>query len=241
MLMGLFDLLRPNRAGTAATRSALEEARDPRSDSQGAVTGLIQRILDIGLDGRGPYGSATEVARKALSAENGDVERAIARIVRTHAATAAGGGFVTGLGGFVTMPVALPANLFEFYVTATRMAGAIAVLRGYDLTSTEIRTAVLLTLVGSKSHDILTRAGVAVALPSGRLAGLALSRLPASAVMVINKAVGFRLLRGLVEKSVARLGRAIPVVGGVIGAGLDAWMMRRIADHARRELPRTQP
>ena len=33
------------------------------------------------------------------------------------------GGFVTGFGGFVTMPIALPVNVAEFYFVATRMTG----------------------------------------------------------------------------------------------------------------------
>ncbi len=235
--MGLLDLLRPNRTNTQATRSALDEATAPGSTSHGAITGMIQRILEIGIDGKGPYESAAQVAEKALGRSRGDIERAIDRVVSRHSTTGAAGGFVTGLGGFVTMPVALPANIFEFYVTATRMVAAIAVLRGYDAKSPEIRAAVLLTLVGSKSHEILNRAGVALAMPGGRLAGLALSRLPASAIMVINKAVGFRLLRGLVEKTVSRLGRAIPFAGGLVGGGLDWWMMRRIGSQARQEFP----
>ncbi|HPZ50021.1 MAG TPA: EcsC family protein [Propionibacteriaceae bacterium] len=236
--MGLLDLLRPNRPSTRATRSALAEAGAPQSLSHGAVSGLIQRILEIGIDGKGPYDSAAEVAEKALKASDGDVERAISRVIASHQRVVAAGGFVTGLGGFVTMPVALPANLFEFYVNATRMVGAVASLRGYDLTSPQIRTAVLLTLVGSRAHEILTNAGVALAMPGGRLAGLALSRLPASAIMVINKAVGFRLLKGLAQKTLSRFGRAIPLAGGVIGGGLDWWMLRRIARQAKHEFPR---
>ena len=34
-----------------------------------------------------------------------------------------------------------------------------------------------------------------------------------------------------------RLGRGIPIAGGFIGAGVDAWMMNRIADHAMKEFP----
>jgi hypothetical protein len=40
------------------------------------------------------------------------------------------------------MPVALPANVAEFYLIATRMVAAIADVRGYDVTDPQIRTAV---------------------------------------------------------------------------------------------------
>ena len=37
------------------------------------------------------------------------------------------------------MPVAVPVNVAEFYVQATRMVGGIATLRGYDLAEPEVR------------------------------------------------------------------------------------------------------
>jgi hypothetical protein len=147
----------------------------------------------------------------------------------------AAGGFLTGLGGFVTMPVALPANILEFYVQATRMVGAIASLRGYDITDERIRTAVLLTLVGSKSDDVLKKAGMSTG--GGRVASMALKNLPPAALMVVNKAVGFNLMRGVGGKLLTRLGRGLPVAGGFVGGGLDAYMMKKIADQAMKEFP----
>jgi hypothetical protein len=54
---------------------------------------------------------------------------------------------------------------------------------------------------------------------------------------MVNKAIGFRLLRGFGEKAFARLGRGVPVAGGFVGGGIDVWMMKRIADHALGEFP----
>ena len=133
------------------------------------------------------------------------------------------------------MPIALPANVLEFYVQATRMVGAIAILRGYDISEPRIRTAVLLTLVGSKSDDVLKKAGMSTG--GGRLASMALKNMPPAALMVVNKAVGFNLLRGVGSKLLGRLGRGVPVAGGLFGGGVDAFMMKKIADHAMKEFP----
>lgn len=150
----------------------------------------------------------------------------------------AAGGFITSLGGFVTMPVAIPANVFEFYVQATRMVGSIAHLRGYDVSRDEIRTAVLLTLVGNDATEALRESGVPVgALGGGAVTSLLVGRLPKSALMVVNKAVGFRVLRSVGQKTLARFGRLVPVAGGVLGGALDGWLMRRIAKSARKEFP----
>lgn len=236
--MGLFDIFRPktiNKVDIKTARSALDEARDPNGNSD-AITAMIQRILALGLDGRGLFKGAKATADAALKASGGDVEKAIDSLARGGIRTAAGGGFLTSLGGFVTMPVAIPANVLEFYVIATRTVGAIATLRGYDVADPTIRTAVLLTLVGSKSTDILNKAGVS--LGSNALGGLAERGLPKAAVMMINKAVGFRLLRTVGQKTLSRFGRAVPILGGGVGALADGAMMSKIAQQARSEFPR---
>jgi EcsC family protein len=218
------------------TKTALEQARAGREDSGAfgnAVTRFIENLLDTGIDGKGPFDSAQKVA-DVRRAEKPDAEEAIDAVVRSHLKLAAAGGFVTGLGGFITLPVALPANVVEFYIVATRMVGAIASLRGYDIKQPEIRSAILLTLVGADADDLLSKAGVRA---TGRLSNLAAQRLPGPALMVVNKAVGFRLLATAGKKTLTRFGKGVPVIGGVIGAGLDGYLLKRIADHARHEFP----
>ena len=200
----------------------------------GAAARMVERLLDTGIDGKGPFVSAQKVADVAL-ADRADIEAAIDAVVRSHLKIGAAGGFVTSLGGFVTLPVALPANVLEFYLVATRMVAAIASARGYDIRQPEIRSAVLLALVGADADDLLSKAGVR---SSGRLANLAAQQLPGPVLMVVNKAVGFRLLTQVGKKSLTRFGKAVPLVGGVVGAGLDTYLLKRIADHARHEFPR---
>ena len=233
--MGLFDLLNPSTAGAGATRAALDEAAQAGGD-QSAVTQMVEKLLAIGIDGAGGYASAAAVAQSALADAEGDRDQAVNRIIRQHVVTGGVGGIATSIGGFVTMPVALPVNLFEFYVQAARMVAAVAVVRGYDVADDTIRTAVLLTMVGSNSDEMLAKAGITTG--SGRLASLAAGRLPRSAMMIINKAVGFRLLRTVGESTASRLGRAVPLLGGAVGGALDGYMMHHIAQQARQEFPR---
>ena len=233
--MGLFDLLKPGSNGVGATRAALDEAAEAGGD-QGAVAQLVEKLLAIGIDGNGAYSSAVKVAEAALTDAAGDRDQAVNRIIRQHVVSGGIGGVATSIGGFVTMPVALPVNLFEFYVQAARMVAAVAVVRGYDVTDDTIRTAVLLTMVGSNSDEVLAKAGVTTG--TGRLASLAAGHLPRSAMMIINKAVGFRLLRTVGESAASRLGRAVPLFGGAVGGAIDGYMMHRIAEQARQEFPR---
>lgn len=200
-----------------------------------AVTSMMERLMDVGIDGKGPFDSARRVADVAM-AEHFDTESAIDAMVGAHLKLAAANGFVTSLGGFVVMPVALPVNVLGFYLVATRMVAGIASSRGYDIGRPEVRSAVLLALVGADADDLLKKAGYA---STGRLANLAAQRLPGPVLLAVNKAVGFRLLNQAGKKSLTRLGRAVPLAGGVIGAGLDIYLLRRIATHARGEFPPT--
>jgi hypothetical protein len=219
--------------GSAVTGSPAAVVDESDKGVSAMAANLVDRLLDVGIDGKGPFDSAQTVADNALS-DQGDAERAIDSVVTRHSKMAAAGGFVTGLGGFVALPVALPANVLEFYGVATRMVGAIASLRGYDVRDQGTRSAVMLTLVGADADDLLKKAGVGGA---GRLADLAAQRLPGPALMVLNKGIGFRLISSVGKSVLARFGKGVPVVGGVVGAGLDVYLLRRIAGHARKEFP----
>ncbi len=219
-------------------RTALERASD-RTEDAGLLANqairVVENVLDLGIDGKGWFDSAAEVADAALEAHGGDREAAVQAIVRNHVLMGGAEGFVTSLGGFVTLPIALPVNVLSFYVLATRMTASVARLRGYDIDQQQIRSAVLLTLVGADADDLLAKAGMAA--PSGGLTNLAAQRLPGPAAMVVRKGVGFRLLASVGKNMFTRFGRAVPVVGGFIGGGVDAWMLHRVADNARGEFP----
>ena len=232
-----------SRTGQAVkdVRSALEQAEEGPKDEGvlgNQATRLVQNILDLGIDGKGFFHSATKVADDALAAHR-DPEAAVDAIVRQHIRLGAASGFVTSAGGFITLPVALPANVLGFYLIATRMTAAVAKVRGYDIRQEEIRTAVLLTLVGADADDLLKKAGMAS--PGGTLSNLAAQRLPGPAMMVIQKGVGFRLLATAGKNMFVRLGKIVPIVGGVIGAGLDGFMQHRVAISAKREFPTARP
>ncbi|WP_338751587.1 hypothetical protein [Janibacter alittae] len=239
--MGFTDTLGLGRSkgkhGSRDSRPALEQARDPQEQAgaNGAVVHLVQQLLDVGIEGCGRFDSAVAVGDAALLKSGGNAERAIDRIVADHIKLAGASGFITNLGGFATMVVALPANVFGFYVLATRMAAAVAHVRGHDLARGEVRSAALLSLVGADAQDLLAKAGMAV--PSGRLAGFASQQLSGPALMMVNKAVGFRILSRTGRGVFARFGKAVPLVGGAVGAGMDVWLLKQLADHVREEFP----
>jgi hypothetical protein len=74
---------------------------------------LVEQLLKVGINGFGPFKSAAESAAEALS--NRTPEQAVKALVRSHIAAGAQG-FVTNLGGIVTLPVMLPANIGASYL-----------------------------------------------------------------------------------------------------------------------------
>ena len=221
--MGIFD----RRSDSTPT-----PAKNDDSALGQAATQLVQRLLSVGIDGKAFFDSAETVARRAQA--KGGADQAIDAIVAEHLKLAAAQGFVTGLGGFVTLPVALPTNVAGFYLLATRMVAAVADVRGYDVDDPSTRSAILLALVGADADDVLRKAGQGA---TGRITAMATERLPAPVLMAVNKGVAFRILTQTGRKVFSRFGKAIPFLGGALGAGLDTWTMRGIAQHARDEFP----
>lgn len=199
---------------------------------------FVTQLTRGGLEGIGPLAPAREVAVDALAAHD-DPEAAISAIIVDHTRLAAVNGFVTSLGGFIVLPVAVPANLLGFYTLATRMVAAIAHVRGHDIAQPETRLSVLATLTGDDVGKVLNHAGMV--LPAGGVTTAWLRRMAPSVTTMVNKAIGFRLLVGAGQRTLVRLGRAIPLAGGVIGGTIDVALMRSIARHARREFPAALP
>ena len=78
----------------------------PEADSN-RVLKFVNTILSLGVNGFGPYKSATEIADEALST-HGDREIAIRRLIATHRRWVGSSGFATGLGGVAALPMPCP-------------------------------------------------------------------------------------------------------------------------------------
>lgn len=199
-------------------------------ESDSAAMALVHKILGVGVNGLGPYKSASAMAEEVLAA-HGDVDVAIERLVAVHRRWVGSTGFATGIGGLASMPVALPADITTFYMLSARMSASIATLRGYDLDSEEVQSAVLISLLGAHAAGVLGRVGVDIGAKSA-LAGL--KRLPGHVLIEINKKVGYRLLTKFGTKGSINVVKAVPVVGGGVGAGVNVLAINQIARYSKR-------
>lgn len=199
---------------------------------------LVAQVVEFGIQGIGPLATAVQTAEEHLMTAGGDREAAIQRLISTHVRLAAATGFVTGLGGFATLPVTVPAAMAGLYIIATRMTAGIAHLRGYDIETDEVRSGILVALLGSAGAAVLRNVGITIGQQS---TAAALQRLPGRVLVELNKRVGYRLVTKAGEKGVVNLTKLVPLVGGPIGAAVDGVSCKTIAGYAMRTFPPVVP
>ena len=100
-------------------------------------------------------------------------------------------GFLSGVGGALTLPVSIPANLASSLFFQLRLAAGIAKIRGYDPRSDQAKSMAIACLVGSSAVKTLQSAGVVI---GSKLAHQAVNSISREVIVKINQAVGFRLL-----------------------------------------------
>ncbi|WP_214846232.1 EcsC family protein [Exiguobacterium sp. S90] len=192
----------------------------------------MNEVLDWGYEKAIQGGMGIESAYELADEYQGKygVEQGINKLVNVQLAKCGTSGFLSGLGGIVTLPIAIPANVSSVIFIQLRMIAAVAHLRGYDLKSDEVRTFVYTALTGKAATDILKNAGIQV---GSKVTVNLIKKIPGEVILRINRAVGMRLVTKFGEKGVMNLGKMIPLVGGVIGGTFDVASTKTIAEVAK--------
>lgn len=196
------------------------------------ATQLVQDLVRIGINGVGPLSSAKSLAEEYKRSYK-SIDEAINALIRWEASKSFGYGFVTGLGGLVTLPVTLPANLFATWAVQVRLVGAIAELKGHDSSCSRVQTMVILILVGDPIKELARHMMMDV---GKKLTQQLIKQIPAAALREINKQVGFRLLTKAGSTGVVNLTKAVPLIGGLVGGGVDAYATNAVGDLAHERL-----
>ena len=159
------------------------------------------------------------------------IDEAAKKFIKYQIVKCSTSGFLSGLGGVITLPVAVPANVGSVLYVQMRMIACLAYMGGYDAESDQVQTLVYACLAGIAVDQILKETGVKF----GTKLSLALvEKIPGSVLVKINQKVGFRFLTKFGTKGVVNISKAVPVVGGVISGGLDFTETKVIADRAYR-------
>ncbi|MCA0293938.1 MAG: EcsC family protein [Actinobacteria bacterium] len=194
--------------------------------------GLLRTIVDFAIDGSPAFPGAKATAARTLQSK-GDREVAIDSLVRYHIGAASMQGFLTSVGGLITLPVGLPANIAGMAILSVRMIGSIAHLRGYDVDDRRVRAALTLAMLGDDEVRRLVADGK---LPSTPLAIATAPVFDPNLDRVISERVMGSLAGRLGGKHLAVVVvRRIPLVGGGVGAAVDGWLTFGLAGYAKRE------
>jgi len=152
-------------------------------------------------------------------------------MIHTQVAKCTASGFLTGFGGFLTLPVTVPANVGSVLYVQLRMIACTAWMAGFDPDSDATRTLAYACLAGVKVDRMLRRLGAKF---GEKVAVNIIKKLPGSALARINRRVGLRLLAKTGEKGVSSVWKLVPGVGAVISGGFDLVETSVIGERAYR-------
>lgn len=167
---------------------------------------------------------ADKYVRKSRS-----VDEAAVKLINAQIAKSTASGFVTGLGGILTIPVSLPANLATVLYFQLRMIAGVAYMAGYDVHSPQVRSLAYVCLAGLTMEQLLKNTGIKVGT---RITKSVATKLPAKVTASINQKVGYRLFTKFGNRSALSVGKAVPVLGGIISGGIDMIETQMIAERA---------
>ena len=197
--------------------------------TESKIMDVLNWSYDKAVQGVAGLDSAYDLADDYLK-QHGSLHDQANSLIRWQNTKAGTSGFLTGLGGIITLPVAIPANVASVMYVQIRMIAAIAHMGGYNLNDDRVKSLVFLCLTGNAAKDILKDVGIVV---GKKLAENAIKNISGKTIVAINKKVGFRLLTKFGEKGVINLGKAIPLLGGVVGATFDSVSTNTVGNIAR--------
>ena len=180
---------------------------------------FLASAKDLGNEYREVYTSGTD-----------SLEACARRLVLWQVTKAGTSGFLSGLGGVLTLPVTIPANLASVLYVQIRMVAAIAHLGGHDLRSDQVRTLCYACMCGSATAGVLKDVGIQC---GAKLTKEAIKRISGRTLTHINQKVGFRLVTKFGEKGLINMGKVIPLAGGIVGGAFDAASTSGIGKIAR--------
>ena len=193
---------------------------------------FINWLLDRAINGIAPLCSAENLALEYQIDESyPDNEERIESLINWETTKNFTTGFITGLGGLITLPLSIPSALGASWIIQARMAAAVAILAGHDIKSDRVRTFIVICLLGDACKEILKGTGIKI---GESLAKSAIQKVPGKVLIEINKKAGFRMITKAGEKGAVNLMKMVPLAGGVVGGVFDAGTCRIVGKQAKK-------
>lgn len=175
---------------------------------------VLNNIYNLAVTGNGSFGDSIQELADEYVERYGRTEKAIDKMVSNQRLKCTATGFVTGLGGFVTLPITIPADIASSLYIEIRMIASVAAIRGYDINSDEVKTLVYLCIVGNSVGDVLKQAGLKSL--TNYSAKVLIPKISNAIAAKVAENVGNKLLLKTSTKVLPKLGKLVPVIGGVV-------------------------
>jgi len=192
---------------------------------------VVKSIIDQGVKGFATLSGANDLANTYINDKgyksNDDRVNSLIKWETSKNFTT---GFLTGLGGLITLPITIPTSLYASWVLQARMCAAIAKIYGYDIEDERVKTMILVCLLGSSAKEALKDVGIQIGTS---VAKNFIKNISARTIREINKKVGFMLLTKAGQKGVVNLTKCIPILGGVVGGAVDGVSCNLIGSAAK--------
>lgn len=172
--------------------------------------------------------SVEELANDYLK-KHRTTEEACRAMLKNQIAKCTTSGVVTGFGGFITMPVAIPANVGSVIYVQMRMIACVAYMADYELDSDQTQTFIYACLAGVAVNGLLKQTGIKIGV---KFTNGLIKKIPGKVLTKINQKVGFRFITKFGTKGIVNLGKLLPGVGAIVGGGLDLVETKIIAERA---------
>lgn len=197
--------------------------------SQEKIMQALDWAYEKSVNGMPGLDSAQDLAESYMK-EDATAHQKSNSLIRWQNTKAGTSGFITGLGGIATLPIAIPANITSVLYVQVRMIAAIAHIGGYDIRDDKVKTLVYACLVANSAKDIIKDIGISA---GNKIAMNAVKSISGKTLQEINKKVGFKLFTKFGKTGVINLGKTIPIIGGIIGGSVDAYTTNTIGNIAR--------
>lgn len=197
--------------------------------NQNQIMELLDSLYEKSINGIPKVSLPIDALADEYLSKNDTVEKAAKQFVNYQTAKCTTSGFITGLGGLITLPVAIPANVSSVMYVQMRMIACLAYMGGYDTKSDQVQTLVYACLAGISIDQIIKQAGIKFGT---KFTTAMVKKIPGTVLTKINQKVGFRFLTKFGEKGIINIAKLVPVVGGVIGGGFDLVETKIIAKRA---------
>lgn len=192
---------------------------------------LLDVCYDKALQGVLPGEKSIEELAEDYLYKSSSKKKAIDDLIGYQTLLCGTNGFITGLGGLLVLPVAIPTNILSTIYIQLRMIAAIAYINGYDIYSDQVRTIAYACLTGSSTTKVLKNVGIKI---GEKVVINAIKKIPVEVLVKINQQVGFRLVTKFGQKGLVNFGKMIPLVGGVVGGVFDTGMTLTIGNIAKK-------